>query len=124
MSATGAAIQVRVIRPPWTVIAAIVLSIGFVGFVTGRVTERTTQPAPAAVAEQALPISGLATNTHAREIHQAIGELPSLRVDSPFKSENALKKAKVYEALGRLTGSNAGGLTPDIRRGSGATKSG
>jgi hypothetical protein len=125
MSATGAAIQVRRVRPQWSVLVAVVLAIGTVGFVAGRISERTTQPAPAAVTEQVVPISGLATSGEARsDIYQEIGQLRSLRVESPYTSETGLTKARIYEALGRLTAGSAGGSSPDFRRGLGASKSG
>jgi hypothetical protein len=127
MSATGAAIQGQRVRLPGVAFVSIVLAFAFVGFLAGRVTERTVQPAPAKPAEQTLTIEGLATDSEAARTHiyHALGELSVLRTESPFRSETALTKTQIHEALGRLTArSDVGGRVPDIRRGSGATKSG
>jgi hypothetical protein len=127
MSATGAAIQGQRVRLPGAALVSIVLAFAVVGFLAGRVTQRTIQPAPAKPAEQTLTIEGLATDSEAAraQIYQAIGGLSEQRMQSPFQSETALTKTQINEALGALTArSDVGGGVPDIRRGPGATKSG
>jgi hypothetical protein len=113
MSATSGAIQVQRVRTPISALVILMLVVGILGFVSGRITDvGTTQPHPAIVqTERALPISGLATTGQAAiERNQAIGQLLSLRVDSTYDSPAGLMKARMYEALGRLSvGSGPGG---------------
>ena len=126
MSATGAAIQSQRVHLPGAALVSIVLAFAVVGFLAGRVTERTIQPAPAKPAEQTISIEGLATQSEAARsrIYQAIGQL-SPGTESTFRSETALTKTQIHEEIGSLTaGSEVGGRVPDIRRGSGAVKSG
>jgi hypothetical protein len=127
MSATGAAIQVKRIRPPWALIASVVLALGIVGSLAVQVSERNVQPAPEAVAGQIVPTTALATESGAArtEIYRELGRLARLSVESPFQSETGLMKARMYEALGRLSApATDRGRAPDVRGGSAATKTG
>jgi hypothetical protein len=127
MSATGAAIQLRRVRPPWAAIATVVLVVGIVGSLAVQVSERNVQPAPEAVSGVTLPTAAFATESgDARAgIYRELGQLSSLKVESRFQSETGLMKARMYEALGRLSApATDRGRAPDVRRGSAATKSG
>jgi len=126
MSAAGATIQVRRVRPPWAAIVTLAIAFGLVGFVGGRVVERGRQVSTTTAAvEQAIPTSGLATQAEATRalIYQQIGELRSVGVGSPYRLGSGLERAKIYRALGHLD--TVGAVTdPVIRRGGGATKAG
>src|SRR5207244_4528560 len=99
MSATGAAIQGQRIRLPGAALVSIVLAFAVVGFLAGRITERTVQPATAKPAEQTISIERLATDSEAARarIYQAIGRLSVVGTDSSFRSETALTKTHMYE---------------------------
>ena len=96
MSATGAAIQLRRVRPPWAAVVTVVLVVGILGSLAVQVSERNVQPAPEVASGVTLPTTAFATESGAArtEIYRELGRLSSLRVESPFRSETGLMKAQ------------------------------
>ena len=124
MSAAGATIQVRRVRPPWAAILTVAIAFGLAGFTAARVTERAVQPSTTTITERTIPTDGLATQAEATRalIYEQIGELRSVGVGSPYRLGSGLERARVYREIGRLD--PVGITTPPIRHGAGATKAG